>query len=82
MVLWELIGYIAIVIVIILVKAEINFRQMVRYYRNLGYERPEEQANRAYCISVSFVQITLLVITSIIIWILITNWNGSIYINH
>lgn len=82
MILGELIGYIAIVIVIILVKAEINFRRMVRYYRNLGYRHPEEQASRAYCISVSFVQIALLIAVSILIWVLITHWNDAIYINN
>lgn len=82
MILGELVGYIAIVIVIILVKAEINFRRMVRYYRNLGYRQPKEQASRAYCIIVSFVQIASLIAVSILVWVLIAHWNDQIYINN
>ena len=82
MILGELVGYIAIVIVIILVKAEINFRRMVRYYRNLGYRQPKEQASREYCIIVSFVQIASLIAVSILVWVLIAHWNDQIYINN
>lgn len=82
MILGELVGYIAIVIAIILVKAEINFRRTVRYYRNLGYRQPKEQASREYCIIVSFVQIASLIAVSILVWVLITHWNDQIYINN
>ena len=82
MILGELVGYIAIVIVIILVKAEINFRRMVRYYKNLGYRHPEKESDRVYCILTSSIQILLLILSLIFIWMLITHWNDAIHINN
>lgn len=82
MVLGELMGYIAIVIVIILINAEIKFRQLTKYYKNLGYKHPEEQASRAYCVFVSVIQIAPLIAFLVLIWVLITHWNDTIYFNN
>lgn len=82
MVLEELVGYIAIVVAVILINAEIKFRKKIKYFKNLGYRHPREKVSRTYCIVTSFVQIALLVAISMLVWGLITNWNDPICINN
>lgn len=82
MIVGELAVYIIIFLIIVLIKAEIVFRKKVKYYRDLGYRHPEDQANRLECISNSFIQGLLLLLFIAICWSVIVHWNEPICIDN